>query len=89
MRGKTVSINDNIFKIMKDKGLTQKEFSRLSGIPESTISDWKNHGKIPGSDKLGLICRTLGVDLHSLFVDDMGFETDTDGIQPLSADEYI
>lgn len=87
MRGKTVSINDNIFKIMKDKGLTQKEFSRLSGIPESTISDWKNHGKIPGSDKLGLICRTLGVDLHSLFVDDMGVETDTDGVQPLSADE--
>ena len=48
-----MSINDNIFKIMKDKGLTQKEFSRLSGIPESTISDWKNHGKIPGADKLG------------------------------------
>lgn len=61
-----MGVNENIFRILKDRHMTQKEFSRLSGISESTISDWKRKGKTPGTDNLITISRTLEVSLYEL-----------------------
>lgn len=36
-----MTISERIFELMKEKNLTQKEFSKRAHIPESTISDWK------------------------------------------------
>ncbi|SDB40242.1 Helix-turn-helix [Pseudobutyrivibrio sp. YE44] len=70
-----MSINDRIFEKINEKGFTQKEFSKLSGIPESTVSDWKRHGKVPSSDKLLKISRTLGISLYELLMDEDELET--------------
>ena len=61
-----MGINENIFRILKEKKMTQKKFSELSGISESTISDWKRKGKTPGADKLLIISKTLDVSVNEL-----------------------
>lgn len=52
-------ISDRIFEIMKKKGISQKEFSKRTGIPQSTISDWKGKRVNPSSDKIMIICQAL------------------------------
>ena len=64
-----MGINENIFNILKEKKMTQKQFSQLSGISESTISDWKRKGKTPGADKLLLISKALDVSIDRLLSD--------------------
>ncbi len=67
-----MGINENIFRILKEKKMTQKQFSQLSGISESTISDWKRKGKTPGADKLLLISKALDVNINNLLSDEKG-----------------
>ena len=64
-----MSVNDNIFRILKEKKMTQKELSMLSGVSESTISDWKKKGKVPGTDNLMHISKALKVGMEELLSD--------------------
>lgn len=54
-------VYEKIFELIKAKGMTQKELSRATGIPESTISDWKKKKFNPGVDKIPVICEALGI----------------------------
>ena len=45
-----MTISGKIFELIKEKGMTQKEFGRRTGIPQSTISDWKGKQLNPASD---------------------------------------
>ena len=73
-----MNISERILAIMKEKHMTQKEFSKQSGIPESTVSDWKRKGNQPSSDKLLDICRTLNISIYELFREDF----DTENFEP-------
>ena len=55
------TISDRIFEILKERDMSQKEFSEKTGIAESTISDWKRKKTNPVSDKILIISETLGV----------------------------
>jgi transcriptional regulator with XRE-family HTH domain len=46
--------------------MTQKEFGRRTGIPQSTISDWKGKQLNPASDKILIICDVLEVSPYEL-----------------------
>lgn len=59
-------ISDRIFELIKERGLTQKEFSRRTDIAESTISDWKRRGANPASEKLLIISQVLEVSVEEL-----------------------
>lgn len=61
-----MTIGERILNIIKENGMTQKEFSDRTGIPQSTMSSWKSRGQIPGMDKLQIICDTLNVDPYYL-----------------------
>ena len=61
-----MNVRENIFRLMEERGMTQKEFSERSGIAESTVSDWKRKQLNPGVDKLPMMCRTLGVTSDAL-----------------------
>ena len=54
-------ISERIFQLIKERGMTQKEFSNRTGIAQSTISDWKSKKVNPASDKIMVICDVLGV----------------------------
>ncbi|MDC7279590.1 MULTISPECIES: helix-turn-helix domain-containing protein [Pseudobutyrivibrio] len=56
-----MTISDRIFEKLQEKGMTQKEFASLTGIPESTVSDWRKKKTNPTADKILVICKALDV----------------------------
>lgn len=61
-----MTISNRIFEILKKKKITQREFSEKTGIPQSTISDWKGKKVNPTSDKIMIICDVLEVSPYEL-----------------------
>lgn len=55
-------ISENIFSLLKEKGMSQKDFSQKTGIPQSTISDWKGKKINPAADKILIISKVLDAD---------------------------
>ena len=55
------TISDRIFELLKEKGMSQKEFSTRTGIAESSISDWKKK-----RTKILIICEVLEVTPYDL-----------------------
>lgn len=54
-------ISERIFQILKEKGISQKDFAMATGIPQSTISDWKGKHVNPAADKIMIISDVLDV----------------------------
>lgn len=54
-------ISEKIFELIKERGMSQKDFARATGISQSTISDWKTKRTNPAADKIMVICDVLGV----------------------------
>lgn len=68
-------ISEKIFKILAEKGISQRSFSEKTGISQSTISDWKRKGTNPSADKIMVICDALGISVYDLL---NGTESGTD-----------
>lgn len=64
--GESVLVSDKIFTLLKERGMTQKEFAIRTGIAESTISDWKRKGLNPSLDKVSAICVALDITPYEL-----------------------
>ncbi len=54
-------ISERIFKILKEKGISQNAFAKAVGLSGSTVSDWKTKKTNPSSDKIMTICSVLEV----------------------------
>ncbi len=54
-------ISERIFKILKDKNMSQNAFAKQVGLASSTISDWKTKRTNPSADKIMDICGVLEV----------------------------
>lgn len=61
-----MTISERIFRLLDERKTTQKEFSDRTGIPQSTISDWRKKNTNPASDKILIICDVLGVTPYEL-----------------------
>ena len=59
-------ISERVFKIMEERGMSQIDFSRKTGISQSTISDWKRKKTNPNADKILTICKALEVSPYEL-----------------------
>ena len=56
-----MTIGQRFFYLLEEKGMSQAEFSRRTGIATTTISDWRKKNTNPGSDKVMIICKALEV----------------------------
>ena len=56
-----MTIRDRIFNKLTELNLTQKEFAKRTGIPETTVSDWKKKKTNPTAEKILIICKVLNV----------------------------
>lgn len=56
-----------IKEIRSEKGLTQKELSKLSGVSSSYIGDLERNEKIPSIVTICRIAKALEVDVKELF----------------------
>ena len=61
-----MTISEKIFELIKERGMTQKEFALRTGISQSCISDWKRKKTNPVSEKILIICETLNVTPYEL-----------------------
>ncbi len=62
-------ISERIFKIMEEKGISQIECARRTGISQITISDWKRKKTNPAADKIMCICNVLNVTPYEILQD--------------------
>lgn len=51
---------------MEEKGISQLEFAKKTGISQSTVSDWKRKKTNPSADKIMIICEVLGISPYEL-----------------------
>ena len=56
-----MNISDRIFEKLNELSMSQKDFSKKTGIRQSTISEWKIKHTNPSSEKIMIICSVLGV----------------------------
>ena len=56
-----MTIRDRIFARISELEITQKEFAKRTGIPETTVSDWKKKKTNPTAEKILVICKVLEV----------------------------
>ena len=56
-----MTVGQRIFHILDEKKMTQREFSKRTGIATTTISDWRKKNTNPGSEKIMTICAALEV----------------------------
>ncbi len=56
-----MTVRDRIFEKLDKMGITQKEFSERTGIPQTTISDWRKKRTNPAAEKIMVICKVLDV----------------------------
>lgn len=76
---------DQIFKLLDERGMTQRELSKRTGISTSTISDWKTKGNSPTADKIVLVCDALNVSPDVI----LGNPVDTSEQRVVSKDEPL
>lgn len=66
MEKKYTSINEKIFDLLEEKGMSQKTLSEMTGISTSAISDWKHKGTIPSAANVQKICKALNVNTEKV-----------------------
>ena len=86
-----MNISDKIFELIREKGMTQKEFGMRTGIPQSTISDWKGKKLNPASDKILIICDVLDVTPYELLggAENGKYEKPEHVVIEKDSDEYL
>ena len=61
-----MTISQKVFELLSEKGMSQKDFSIATGIPQSTISDWRKKNTNPSADKILVICDVLSITPYEL-----------------------
>jgi transcriptional regulator with XRE-family HTH domain len=63
---------------MSERGMSQIDFSKNTGISQSTISDWKRKKTNPAADKIMTICDVLNVTPYEILQGRRENKTDLD-----------
>ena len=61
-----MTISERIFMILEEKHMSQRELSRRTGIPVTTISDWNVKKTNPAAEKIMPICDALDISPEEL-----------------------
>ena len=62
-------ISERIYQYLEEKGMSQYEFAKKTGISQSTVSDWRRKGTNPSADKIMIICDVLGISPYEVLLD--------------------
>ena len=61
---------EHLLSLLKERGLSQADLAKLTGIRASTISEWINGKYLPKQDKRLLIAKALDISPDRLYLDD-------------------
>ena len=77
-------ISERIYQYLEEKGMSQIEFVKRTGISQSTVSDWRRKGTNPSADKIMIICDVLEISPYELLL-----ETDSKNPKELRQMDYV
>lgn len=60
------TIGKRIYKIRKERGLSQEEFANMIGVSRQIVSKWESDSSVPMSDKLKRISDVLNINYDEL-----------------------
>lgn len=60
------TIGKRIYKIRKERGLSQEEFANMIGVSRQIVSKWESDSSVPMSDKLKRISEELNINYDEL-----------------------
>ena len=63
-----MTISERLFVMMRERGISMPELSRMTGISRHTIFDWQKKNTNPGADKIMVICEALQVTPEELLL---------------------
>jgi transcriptional regulator with XRE-family HTH domain len=55
-----------LYHLRKEKGFSQDELSKLTGVPQSTLAHWEKTGKFAGREIIIKVAKALGVSVQKL-----------------------
>ena len=55
-----------LLHLRKERGLSQDEISKLTGVPQSTWAYWEKTGKLAGREIIIKAAKALGVSVQTL-----------------------
>ncbi|MBM6745412.1 helix-turn-helix transcriptional regulator [Drancourtella massiliensis] len=84
MKGEAMLISERIYQYLEEKGMSQIEFAKRTGISQSTVSDWRRKGTNPSADKIMIICEVLEISPYELLL-----ETDSKNPKEYKQMDYV
>ena len=64
-----------LWEVRSEKGVTERELAKLTGISKSTINNFENEKSIPNLIQLEAIARALDVGIVDLFDSEYKFKS--------------
>ena len=61
-----MTVNERMFKIMKEKSIKSSLLANHLGINKTVVSNWKNRGNNPPVEYIVQICELLEIDIYEL-----------------------
>lgn len=71
------SVGENIKKVRKSKGLTQKELAEMLGVSQQTVAQYERTDKMPKINTIKAIAKVLNVPVDTIifsYPDGQGYE---------------
>lgn len=56
-----------IYRLMRNRGMTQKYLSELTGIPEATISSYMKGNSMPSAQNVRLLAKAFEISIDKLY----------------------
>ena len=70
-----MTISERIYELMKIRNMTQMEFCKKTGIPQSTVSEWRRKNLNPAAERILKICEVLEVSPYELLQENGSSDT--------------
>lgn len=70
-----MTISERIYELMRIRNMTQMEFCKKTGIPQSTVSEWRRKNLNPTAERILKICEVLEVSPYELLQENGGADT--------------
>ena len=63
-------LGENIYKLRKEKKISQEQLAEQIGVSRQTISNWELNETSPNPDQLKLLSKTLNISIDKLLNND-------------------
>lgn len=71
-----MTIGERVYKLRKEKGLSQEEVADKVNVSRQTVSKWETDQSMPDLDKIMPLCNLFNISANELLTGDIGFKSE-------------